>query len=108
PREPSAGSIFKNVGFDEFKVKDLFKKFPQLSQFKEKESVPAAFLIAECGLKGKKIGGAVISEKHSNFILNWSGRASSLDVKRLIDLAKHRVKEKFRVKMEEEIHYLGF
>lgn len=107
PREPSAGSVFKNVGFDEFGAKKLFEKFPQFSQFEEKGSVPAAFLIAECGLKGKKIGGAVISEKHSNFILNYSGRAKATDVKKLIELAKRQVKEKFKVKIKEEIQYLG-
>lgn len=108
PRDPSAGSVFKNVEFGEFGEKKLFQKFPQLLQFKEKGNVPAAFLISECGLKGKKIGGAVISEMHSNFILNYSGRARSSDVRKLIELAKRKVEEKFKVKLKEEIQYLVF
>jgi UDP-N-acetylmuramate dehydrogenase len=80
---PSAGSVFKNpTGFF------------------------AADLIEKCGLKGKIIGGAKISEKHTNFIVNYKN-ASAKDVKELIDLAKKLVKEKFGVVLEEEIQYLG-
>ena len=79
---PSAGSIFKNPpGFF------------------------AAKLIEDCGLTGKKIGKAKISEKHANFILNLGG-AKAKDVKKLIKLIKQKVKKKFGVKLEEEIQYL--
>lgn len=81
---PSAGSIFKN---------------PQ--------SVSAGELIKKCGLKGKKIRKAQISKKHANFILNLGG-ASAGDVKKLIEFTKQKVKEKFGIKLEEEICYLGF
>lgn len=75
--------------------------------FKNPEKVPAAKLIDRCGLKGKKIGGATISEKHANFIVNL-GNASSNDVLQLINLVKKEVKNKFGVELEEEIQYLGF
>jgi len=76
---PSAGSIFKNP-----------LKFS------------AGELIEKCGLKGRKIGKAQISEKHCNFILNLGG-ATAKDVLSLIKLAKEKVKENFGVELEEEI-----
>ena len=84
PFEPSAGSVFKN-----------HQKFS------------AGLLIEKCGLKGKKINKARISSKHSNFIVN-SGGAKADDVLELINLAKKKVKEKFKINLEEEIQFLGF
>lgn len=81
---PSAGSIFKN---------------PQ--------GFSAGKLIEKCGLKGKRIGNVKISEKHANFILNL-GNGKAKDVKKLIELIKKKVKERFKIKLEEEIQYLGF
>lgn len=72
------------------------------SVFKNPEGKFAARMIEECGLKGKKIGGAKISEKHANFIVNFNNAKSS-DIKRLISLIKKSVKNKFNVILEEEI-----
>ncbi len=72
------------------------------SVFKNPKGYFAAKLIEECGLKGKTIGGAKISEKHANFIINFKG-AKEKDVKKLIILAKKEVKKKFNVGLEEEI-----
>ena len=78
---PSAGSVFRNP-----------------------EEDFAARLIEEAGLKGTSIGGAQVSEKHANFIVNV-GSATSNDIKNLIKLVKERVKEKFDVDLinEQEI-----
>lgn len=76
------------------------------STFKNPDYDHAGRLIEECGLKGKKIGDAKISEKHANFIIN-EGNATASDVKSLIDLMKSCVKEKFGVELEEEVRYLG-
>lgn len=103
PKGPSAGSVFKNIEFS----KSLVEKFPEFLQFKEKGYIPAAFLIAQCGLTGKTMGGAKISEMHSNFILNFK-KAKAQDVIGLINLAKEEVKNKFDIKLEEEIECLGF
>ena len=70
--------------------------------FKNPKGHFAARLIEECGLKGKIVGGAKISEKHANFIVNFKG-AREKDVKKLIILAKKEVKKKFNVSLEEEI-----
>ena len=78
---PSAGSVFRNP-----------------------ENVPAGRLIDELGLKGLKIGGAQISEKHANFIVN-TGNATSNDIKNLIELITDKVKEKYNIDLvlEQEI-----
>lgn len=81
---PSAGSFFKN--------------------FPEK---PAGQIIEEAGLKGKQIGGAMVSEKHGNFIINFNGATAS-NIKELAELIKSEVKEKTGYQLEEEIRYLGF
>lgn len=76
------------------------------STFKNPENYHSGELIEKAGLKGKKIGGAKISEKHANFIIN-EGDATATDVKNLIDLMKKTVKEKFDVDLEEEVRYIG-
>jgi len=112
---PSAGSIFKNPpGFSagELGEEDKFSSSAfaaaRLIGEEDKSSssaFAAARLIEECGLKGKKIGGAQISKIHSNFIIN-SNQASSQDVLKLINLVKKKVKNKFGIKLEEEIQIL--
>jgi UDP-N-acetylmuramate dehydrogenase len=62
----------------------------------------AGALIDRAGLKGLQIGGAVVSEKHANFIIAKDGCSSS-DVIRLIELARQRVKENFDIELELEI-----
>jgi len=107
PQLPSAGSIFKNFQLPTFNFQLLTKKFPEFGEFKKRGDIPAAFLISQCGLTGKKIDGAQISEKHPNFIVNL-GKAKAKDVKKLIKLAKQKIKKKFGIILEEEIQFLGF
>ncbi len=78
---PSAGSVFRNP-----------------------ENDHAGRLIEEAGLKGKKIGGAEISKKHANFIVN-TGNATSKDIKSLIKLIQAVIKEKYNIDLilEQEI-----
>ncbi len=68
--------------------------------------VPAAYLIAQAGLKGVAFGGAEISPKHPNFIVNVLN-ARAADVKQLIRLVKVKVKEKYGVALEEEVMYVA-
>ena len=95
---PSAGSIFKNPsGFSA----------GELGEEDESSSLPfaAARLIEKCGLKGKRIGQAKISEKHANFIVNL-GNARAKEVKKLINLIKKEVKKRFGTLLDEEIQFL--
>jgi len=70
--------------------------------FKNPRGVSAGALIDRAGLKGLKIGEAVVSEKHANFIIAEKG-CQSRDVIRLVDAIKQRVKEKFDIDLELEI-----
>lgn len=79
---PSAGSVFENL-----------------------KDVSAGELIDKCGFKGKKIGGAEVSKKHANFIIN-TGKAKSEDIVKLIELIKKKVKDKFKISLKEEVEIL--
>ena len=81
----SAGSIFKNPS----------------------DSLAAGYLIDKTGLKGTERGGAAISEKHANFIVNM-GDATAADVLYLIKLAKKYVAKKFHINLELEVKLIGF
>jgi len=76
------------------------------SIFKRTEQYPAGFLIENAGLKGKRIGGAIVSPKHANFILNEGG-ASAQNVKELIDLVRQKVQQDFGILLEPEIEFVG-
>lgn len=70
--------------------------------FKNPDKISAGYLIDRCGLKGKIIGGAAVSDKHANFILNLK-QAKAVDVLALMSLIKRKVKSKFKVKLNPEI-----
>ena len=80
---PTAGSTFRNP-------KDNF----------------AAKLIEDCGLKGYQIGGAQVSEKHANFIINL-GDASALDIEKIIIYIQKVVYEKKNIQLLREIKIIG-
>ena len=67
----------------------------------------AARLIESCSLKGYRIGGASVSEKHANFIINQDGNASSYDIENLILHVKQTVLEQYGIDLMREVHILG-
>lgn len=75
------------------------------SVFKRPEGYYAGALIQECGLKGKSIGGAQVSEKHAGFIIN-AGGATTNDVISLVELVQKTVKEQTGVELEKEIRVI--
>jgi UDP-N-acetylenolpyruvoylglucosamine reductase len=83
PKQPNAGSIFKNPP-------GLF----------------AGKLLEECGLKGRRIGGAEISPVHANVIVNVGG-ATAADVTALMEEMKKAVKDRFGIELAAEIRVLG-
>ena len=103
---PNVGSIFKNVAWDlipaALKARDDIKKHIKQDPF---PVIPAAFLIDQAGLKGVSCGGAMISQKHPNFIVNACG-AEADDVKGLVALVKAKVLDKFGIALHEEIEYI--
>jgi UDP-N-acetylmuramate dehydrogenase len=99
---PSLGSTFKNVPISDFPG-EIPEEFPiKTDPF---PVVPAAYLISKAGLSGARSGGAEISQKHPNFIVNL-GEAKAADIKKLISSIKETVKEKFGVDLKEEIQIL--
>ncbi len=66
----------------------------------------AGWAIEQCGLKGFRSGGAVVSERHANFIEN-AGGATAADCLALMAEARVRVKERFAVELEHEVRFLG-
>jgi UDP-N-acetylmuramate dehydrogenase len=66
----------------------------------------AGRLIESCGLKGKKIGGAWVSTKHANFIIN-GGEAASADIESLIEAVQDEVQRKTGVLLKPECHFIG-
>ncbi|MDP2669435.1 MAG: FAD-binding protein [bacterium] len=80
----------------------IFKNFTPIGA---SGPVSAGFLIDTVGLKGKTIGGAKVSEKHANFIIN-TGDATAADIKNLIKLIKSEVQKKYGIDLETEIRFL--
>ncbi len=66
----------------------------------------AGALIERAGLKGRRIGGAVVSPRHGNFIVNEGGAAAG-DVRRLIESCRTAVAEQFGILLRDEVVYLG-
>jgi UDP-N-acetylenolpyruvoylglucosamine reductase len=83
PAAPSAGCIFKNP-----------------------PSIPAGKLIDELGLKGARVGGAVVSPEHGNFIVN-DGNATGRDVLGLIEIVKAKAKAERGIELETEVEIIG-
>lgn len=76
------------------------------SVFRNPDGGHAGKLIDECGLKGLRVGGAKVSEKHANFIIN-DRQASASDIEQLIFLVQHKVKEKTGVVLSPEVRITG-
>ena len=75
------------------------------STFKRPQGYFAAALIDQCGLKGHKVGGAQVSEKHAGFVIN-AGGATCHDILRLMDEIRERVFRETGVELEAEVKYL--
>ena len=82
-RQPSCGSVFRNPEGDH-----------------------AARLIEACGLKGYCIGGACVSDKHANFIIN-AGEATAAEIEQLIGRVQQRVAEQFGIELQTEVRIIG-
>ncbi len=83
PAAPSAGCIFKNP-----------------------PAIPAGRLVDELGLKGTRVGGAVVSDVHGNFIVNEGG-ATSADMLALIDRIRRAAREQRGIELETEVEIIG-
>jgi len=104
PGGGSAGCFFINLGWEEAGDKEkIIAQFPELEQFSEKPKISAGFLIESVGLKEKKIGGAIVSEKHANFIINEGGKASAEEILILANLIKEKIRGRYGFDLKEEV-----
>ncbi|MDP2650900.1 MAG: UDP-N-acetylmuramate dehydrogenase [bacterium] len=101
---PNIGSIFKNVPVGELK-KELVEPHRQVIKTDPFPVIPAAYLIDKAGLRGVSHGGAMVSPRHPNFIVNVLDAKAS-DVSALIELVKEKIKEKFNIQLEEEVRII--
>lgn len=76
------------------------------STFKRPKGAFAAALIDECGLKGRRVGGAEVSTKHAGFVIN-NGNATANDVLSLIKVIQDEVYEKKNIMLETEVIFVG-
>jgi len=101
----SAGSFFENPHVEN---EELQKRFKEASGFRNPNGeIPAGWLISEMGLRGKKIGGIEVSEKHANFIINTGG-GTAQDVVMLTSFIKQQVRDNLGVQLKEEVNYIGY
>ncbi len=106
PKEEIFGVIDANIAWRRAK-QPLLAEFPSCgSVFKKIEGIGAGRLIDQAGLKGKRIGGAEVSPKHANFIVNM-GNAKAADVLELIKYVQEEVKRKSGHALETEITVIG-
>lgn len=102
----NCGSVFKNKPFNEL-PKDIFNKHSDIRTAVRDGQVATAYFIDRCNLKNFRVGGAEVSEKHPNFLINKTGSATAEDVIILKSIVKSRVLDRFGVLLEEEVHYLA-
>ena len=113
PEEPSIGSIFKNIELDKITL-DLPRALKALDvteeefRAKAKYKLPVGFLTECLGLRGTKVGGVQLSEKHGNVIINPLGTAKAEDVVQLIALVKTKIRNTLGIQLQEEIQYVGY
>lgn len=96
PKGLSAGCTFRNISIAD-----------AITVPTPERITSAGYLIDKAGLKGKKIGNAMISDKHANFIIN-TGEAKADDVVGLVEMIKNEVFQKFGVHLSLEVRTVGF
>jgi len=104
----SAGSFFMNPFVPEEKADALLKQYPEMPHFPSPQGVkiPAAWLIEQCGLKGKTLGGAQVWNKQPLVIVNATGNAKPEDIIALAKLVSDSVLERFNIRINPEVNYI--
>jgi UDP-N-acetylmuramate dehydrogenase len=105
PCDPSAGSFFQNPTVTDAALIAKFEK--DASCVCRGGRIPAGWVIDELGLRGKKMGGVMVSEKHANFVINL-GEGKAQDVVMLASFIKQQARAKLGVQLKEEVQYVGF
>lgn len=103
----SAGSFFMNPFVPEEKAAELLKRYPEMPHFETPQGVkiPAAWLIEQCGWKGKKLGGAQVWHKQPLVIVN-ANNATPDDIIALAAQVSASVKDQFGITINPEVNYI--
>ena len=103
----SAGSFFMNPFVPEEQAKALLAQYPDMPHFETPQGVkiPAAWLIEQCGWKGKKLGGAQVWPKQALVIVN-ANHATAQDIIDLAAQISKGVKDKFNITINPEVNYI--
>ncbi|MGA2089931.1 MAG: UDP-N-acetylmuramate dehydrogenase [Endomicrobiales bacterium] len=101
---PSAGSFFKNIPVETVPA-GVRKYFASVTKNDPLPLIPAAAVIADLDLIGRQIGGAQISQKHPNFIINKEN-ATSVDIFALAEMMEHEAFKKYAIKLEREVQMI--
>ncbi|UFS72831.1 UDP-N-acetylmuramate dehydrogenase [Geomonas sp. RF6] len=103
--ELSVGSFFMNPVVTERSLVEAFEGERRVHC--RDNRIPAGWFIERAGLRNRRVGGAMVSEKHANYIIN-TGNATARDVRELAALIRDEVAQKTGVLLQEEVCYLGF
>ncbi len=103
----NAGSFFKNIFVSEGQLQELQKKYADMPFFKEGEQIkiPSAWLIEQCGWKGKKLGNAGVHERQALVVVNHGG-ATGEEIKHLTEEIINSVFAKFGLKLITEVNLI--
>ena len=103
----SAGSFFMNPFVSEEKADELLKQYPDMPHFATPQGIkiPAAWLIEQCGWKGKTLGGAQVWPKQPLVIVN-ANHASAQDIMELAEAVSKSVQDKFGIEIRPEVNYI--
>ena len=103
----SAGSFFMNPFVPEEKAAELLAQYPDMPHYPvaERVKIPAAWLIEQCGWKGRRMGGAQVWPKQPLVIVN-ADHATPEDIISLAEAVSESVKEKFGIDIRPEVNYI--
>lgn len=101
----SAGSYFMNPVIEDRGLRKEFER--ESGTISRGNKVPAGWLIDKADLRGRRIGDAMVSEQHPNYILNV-GHASAEEVVMLESIVKQTIRDRYNVQLEREVRYVGF
>lgn len=107
---PSSGCMYRNPQITRQQFMELNNQVDiPTGAYRERDDgmmqIAAGFLIDRAGLKGKKVGGAQVSEKHATYMIN-TGSATATDVEELCQNVEAVVKEKYGIKLEREVFFV--
>jgi UDP-N-acetylmuramate dehydrogenase len=102
-----AGCFFKNILWNKLSKDKALQSFPEFAEFVNKEAIPTGFIVDRLQLKGYAIGGAQVSNKHGNYIIN-NGMATATDIRQVANFVREKVFKHYGIILEEEVQLIGF